>query len=65
MTIHLMGGNSFNIDGICNEFGEVRGYNNLYIQDASLIPTSLGVNPQGTIMALVARNMEKFINEEI
>lgn len=65
MTIHLMGGNSFNIDGICNEFGEVRGYNNLYIQDASLLPTSLGVNPQGTIMALVARNMEKFINEEI
>lgn len=65
MTIHLMGGNSFNIDGICNEFGEVKGYKNLYIQDASLLPTSLGVNPQGTIMALVARNMEKFTNEAI
>lgn len=65
MTIHLMGGNSFNIEGICNEFGEVIGYNNLFIQDASLLPTSLGVNPQGTIMALVARNMERFINEEL
>ena len=65
MTIHLMGGNSFNIDGVCNELGEVKGYKNLYIQDASLLPTSLGVNPQGTIMGLVVRNMEKFTNETI
>ena len=67
MTIHLMGGNAFSKDGqgVCDEFGRVIGYENLFVQDASLIPTSLGVNPQGTIMALVTRNMEKFVNEAI
>ena len=28
----------------------------LYVNDASLLPTSPGVNPQGTIMAIARRN---------
>jgi choline dehydrogenase-like flavoprotein len=36
----------------CEPDGRVRGYENLYVADASLFPTSTGVNPQLTIMAL-------------
>ena len=31
----------------------VHGVNGLYAMDASVLPTTLGVNPQGTIMAVV------------
>lgn len=32
--------------------GRVRGWDNLYVADSSVFPTSLGVNPQVTVMAL-------------
>jgi choline dehydrogenase-like flavoprotein len=32
--------------------GRVRGWDNLFVSDASVFPTSLGVNPQVTVMAL-------------
>ncbi len=43
-----------------DSFGKVHGYDNLYINDASMIPDSPGVNPQGTVMALARRNALKF-----
>ncbi len=43
-----------------NSFGKVVGYENLYINDASLLPDSPGVNPQGTIMAIALRNLDHF-----
>jgi choline dehydrogenase-like flavoprotein len=39
-----------------DSFGAVHGFDNLYINDASMLPDSPGVNPQGTIMALARRN---------
>ena len=36
-------------------FGECHEVKNLFITDAGTIPTSLGVNPQETIMALATR----------
>ncbi len=36
--------------------GRVYGLDNLYLNDASVLPDSPGVNPQGTIMALARRN---------
>jgi choline dehydrogenase-like flavoprotein len=39
-----------------NSMGKVHGTTNLFINDASLIPTAPGVNPQGTVMALARRN---------
>jgi choline dehydrogenase-like flavoprotein len=39
-------------DSVCDQHGRVHGYRNLYIADASAIPSNLGVNPQHTIMAL-------------
>jgi choline dehydrogenase-like flavoprotein len=35
--------------------GRLRGYEGLYIADGSIVPSSLGVNPQITIMALATR----------
>jgi choline dehydrogenase-like flavoprotein len=46
-----------------DSFGRVHGFDNLYIADASLIPDSPGVNPQGTTMALALRNAYEFIQK--
>lgn len=48
-TCRMAAGPALGPVGPCGETFEVR---NLYVADASIIPTSLGVNPQITIMAL-------------
>jgi len=40
---------------VVNGFGECHEVKNLFITDGGIIPTSLGVNPQETIMALATR----------
>lgn len=42
-----------------DSYGKLRGFDNIYVNDASMLPTSPGVNPQGPIMALALRNMKK------
>ena len=54
-TGHPQGGNAISKNpksGVVNDKFQVHGYGNLYVCDASIFPTSLGVNPQLTIMAL-------------
>ncbi|MDX1977716.1 MAG: GMC family oxidoreductase [Pseudanabaenaceae cyanobacterium bins.68] len=46
-----------------DSFGKVFDTKNLYISDASLLCTALGVNPQGTIMAIARRNALKFLGK--
>lgn len=41
--------------GVCDVEHRVFGWQGLYVMDGSNIPTSLGVNPQVTIMALASR----------
>lgn len=57
-------------DGVVDQFGRVFDksktgdqpfYENLYIADASIIPTALGVNPSLTISALALRIVHKII----
>jgi cholesterol oxidase len=48
-------------EGVADEFGRVFGYDGLYIADASLIPSSLGVNPSLTISALALRVARQII----
>jgi choline dehydrogenase-like flavoprotein len=43
-----------------DSYGKVYKYENLYINDASMLPDSPGTNPQGTIMALARRNALHF-----
>ena len=44
-----------------DSFGRVYGFDNLFLNDASMLPDSPGVNPQGSIMALARRNALRFI----
>lgn len=58
-TVHPLGGC---IRGqVTDEFGRVIGYDNLYINDASLVPGFLGCNPFMTITALAERNIEAIL----
>jgi choline dehydrogenase-like flavoprotein len=65
MTIHLfsscpMGENN----NVCaaGSFGRVHGVSNLYINDASLLCSAPGVNPQGSVMAFARRNTLHFLS---
>ena len=46
-----------------DSYGRLHGYDNIRVHDASILPTSPGVNPQGTIMAIVRRNTHHMLNE--
>ena len=67
-TAHLMG--TCRMDGrpdhcVVNEKGEFSHLRNLFIADASILPGTIGVNPQVTIMALanyVARRMTQCLS---
>jgi choline dehydrogenase-like flavoprotein len=41
----------------------VHDFKNLFVNDASLLCTAPGVNPQGSIMALARRNALKFLGK--
>ena len=47
-----------------DSFGRVHGISNVWVNDASLLPTAPGVNPQGTVMALAIRNARRFAATE-
>ena len=52
MTIHLMGSCPMGEDSsnsAVDSFGRVHGQAGLYVNDASTLPSALGVNPQGTL----------------
>jgi choline dehydrogenase-like flavoprotein len=50
-------------ESVCpvDSFGRLRGFDNVRIGDASIIPDAPGVNPQGTVMALALRNVREFL----
>lgn len=62
-TVHLMGGVGMGEDqsSLCNSWGQVKGKNRLYVSDASLLNSSLNVNPQGTIMMIARRNVMEWL----
>lgn len=47
-----------------DSFGKIHRLDNLYINDASMLPDSPGINPQGTVMALARRNALNFIERQ-
>jgi len=64
MTIHLFCSCPMGEDRkrcAADSFGKLHGFPNLRINDASLLCTAPGVNPQGTIMALARRNALEFL----
>ena len=66
MTIHLFSSCPMGEDPAkcaTDSFGRVHGFENLFVNDASLLCTAPGVNPQGSIMALARRNALKFLGK--
>jgi choline dehydrogenase-like flavoprotein len=67
MTVHLcstvpMGEDTSRCGA--NSLGRVHGTKNVWVNDASLLPSAPGVNPQGTVMALAIRNARRFAATE-
>jgi choline dehydrogenase-like flavoprotein len=65
ISSHLFGGTVMDADparGVCDDHGRVHGYENLAVADASVIPSTLGVNPQHTIMALARTFAERLLD---
>ncbi|MDB1122426.1 GMC family oxidoreductase N-terminal domain-containing protein [Vibrio algarum] len=67
MTIHLFSSCPMGEKDVCvtNSYGKVNGQEGLYVNDASLLCTSLGVNPQGAVMAIARRNIEQYLKERL
>lgn len=60
MSIHAFSSCPMGEASLCpvDSYGRLKGFTNISIQDASLIPESPSVNPQLTIMATVLRNLQ-------
>jgi hypothetical protein len=64
-SVHIMGGIPFGENKkecLANSYGKINGYDNLFVNDGSLINDKLLKNPQGTIMSLAKRNIDLIIN---
>jgi choline dehydrogenase-like flavoprotein len=64
MTIHMMASCPMGGDpnrSVVDSWGRVHGQSGLYVADVSILCSSPGVNPQGTIMALAKRNSDHFL----
>jgi choline dehydrogenase-like flavoprotein len=46
-----------------DSFGKLYGASNIWVNDSSLLPTSPGVNPQGTILAIARRNVQRWLDD--
>ena len=46
-----------------DSYGRLHGAENIWVNDSSLLPTSPGVNPQGTILAIARRNVLRWLDE--
>ena len=51
-------------EGVCAADGSVNGVAGLYVADASLFPTSVGVNPMMTVIAF-AKNVARAVAQEV
>lgn len=64
---HLFGGAVMGADprtSFCDGSGKAHGFEGLYIADAALLPTNLGVNPQHTVMAMARIVAEDLLERE-
>jgi choline dehydrogenase-like flavoprotein len=65
-TVHLMGTARMSADprrGVTDSFGACHDLPNLLVADASLLPGPIGVNPMETIISLVMRNAQHFLEQ--
>lgn len=65
LTVHVMGTAQMGSDthtSVVGPYGEFHNVQGLFVADASVFPTSIGVNPQVTIMALATRTADHIAN---
>ena len=65
MTVHIMGTARMSTDperGATDASGAVHGVPGLVVADASALPTSIGVNPQESIIAMALRNADRWLD---
>ena len=64
-SVHLLGGLKFgdSDDAILNSYGKFKNkkFNNLYVNDSSLLTEKLLKNPQGSIMSITSQNIDQII----
>ncbi len=68
ITVHGQGGCAMSVsprDGVTDVFGQVHGMKGLYVMDAAIFPSPVGVNPSATILAIAERNIEHYIREHV
>ncbi len=66
MTVHIMSSARMSRDkqgGVVDAWGRVHGLDGVVIADASIIPSSIGVNPMETIVALSLRCAERWAGD--
>ncbi len=64
MTVHLCSTVPMGEDtsvAATDSFGRLHGTDNVFVNDASLLPDAPGVNPQASVMAIAIRNARHFI----
>ncbi|MBW3165756.1 GMC family oxidoreductase [Ferrimonas balearica] len=65
-SAHIMGGCAMSDDpalGIVNSYGQHHHLTNLSVMDGSMLPTSLGANPQLTLYGIVGRNATRLAEQ--
>ena len=64
-SVHILGGVTMgeNDNCIVDSYGKVKGHEAIYVNDSSLINTTLLKNPQGTVMSIAYRNIDNFIKK--
>jgi len=45
-----------------DSWGRLHGWENIHVADASILPRSPAVNPQGTVLAVALRNVARFLD---
>jgi choline dehydrogenase-like flavoprotein len=68
ITVHGQGGCGMHPDpdkGVTDLDGQVHGCPGLYVMDAALFPSPVGVNPSATILAVAERHIERFIHAHV
>lgn len=64
MTVHLCSTVPMGDDrsvAAADSFGRLHDADNVYVNDASLLPDAPGVNPQASVMAVAIRNVRRFL----
>ncbi|WP_055699133.1 GMC oxidoreductase [Streptomyces silaceus] len=66
ITVHPCGGAPMGrnqVEGVCDEFGEVYGHPGLYVMDAAALPGPVGTNPALTVAALADRACTRLLEK--